>query len=250
VAELVNRRAREILFETYWSPKGWKVPRQEPSPESLAFAQAAGFMFESESITHDGAARRILVAHDGADLETLADNFVASLSRRLVHLRPALGSYYLTDRVRAHGFHGRTHCTQCGLFRSWRHDFGATSFARYKWGALPRMFAVDNAFLLERSAAEPRVPPVEEDHQILHALLAAAADMPARSKARDLEVAWQPLLRSSRQERDSLVEILVACGVLTWRRYGAETTESIRTEPGSSSAGVGSLATSARRGRS
>lgn len=222
IRESVEPRARKILFETYWSPQGWKTPPQEPSPEDLAYARAQGAMFAPEAFTHDGAVKRILAAREGARVEVLAGNLVASLSRRLVHLRPALGSYFEVVRLRPHPFQGTTTCDACGQFRRFDQDFSRTNFARFKWGLLPRFFGVEHAFLLERAMAEPRALPAAEDHRVLGALLTAGSRLPASAKARDLEVAWKPLLESSRDERDTLIEIFIACGVLVPSRVSPE----------------------------
>lgn len=225
----MDRRAREILFGTYWSSEGWKHPRHDPSPEDLAYAKAAGVMFDPETLTHDEALQRIRAAWETARREVLASNFVASLSRRLVHLRPALGSHFAVARLKAHPFQGTGHCQLCGQTERWVHDFSRTSFARYKWGALPRFFAVDHAFLLERAMAEPRVLPIADDRRVLDALLSAACSLPASAKARDLEAAWKPLLKSSRDERDNLIEVLIACGVLAPSRTSPQDVRAIPT---------------------
>jgi hypothetical protein len=135
----IDPRARQILFDAYWSAKGWKVPRDEPSAS----------------------------------------------------------------------------------------DFSSTNFARLKWGAVPRFFPVCHAFMLERFEIEPRPSASDGDRAVMHALLTAADSMPPDVRARDLEQAWRPLIRSSRQERDELIEILIACGVLTPSRRTSEDHERI-----------------------
>lgn len=138
---------------------------------------------------------------------------------RQVHLRPPLGSYFTVAGVSPHPFAGHPSCAACGQFLEWERDFSSVNFARLKWGALPRLFAVDHAFVLERFAVEPTPVPEDSDWRILDRLLSTADSLSADAKARDLERAWQPIIRSSRAERDLLIEILVAAGVLAASRH-------------------------------
>jgi hypothetical protein len=100
------------------------------------------------------------------------------------------------------------------MFVQWEHDFSATNFARIKWGALPRSFMVDHAFVLERFAVEDRPLPTTEDRALLRRLLSVADSLGSEARVRDLEKSWKVLMPSNLAERDELIEILVACGVL------------------------------------
>jgi hypothetical protein len=211
----IDLRARRILFDAYWSAKGWNIPRDEPSAEDLAYAKSVGVMFDREELTHDIAVRRIVAAKARVWLAAAAESFMASLCLRQVHLRPALASYYAVQRVELHPFVGHPHCATCGQFKRWEHDFNPTNFARLKWGAVPRSFMIDHAFILERFVVEPQPHATDEDRDLLFQLLTVADGLPADARARDLEQAWRPLLRSNREERDVLIEILSACGVLS-----------------------------------
>jgi hypothetical protein len=217
---LIDKEARRILFDAYWSSNGWKVPRDDPSPADFAYAKSVGVMFDFEALTHETAVNRIVAAQSLGDVRSVADALVASLSSRQVHLRAALASYFAVQGVRPHQLAGQPSCASCGQLAQWEHDFNATNFARLKWGAVPctRTFMVDHAFILERFAVEPCPVPSEGDRVLLHQLLTVADSLENEARARDLERAWQPLLRSSREERDMLIEILVACGVLAASR--------------------------------
>jgi hypothetical protein len=217
----IDKKARRILFKTYWSSSGWKVPRDEPDAADLAYAKAAGVMFDPERLTHRSAMERLLAARRLADESTAAEAFAASLTSREVHLRPALASACAIQTVEMHGFVGGVVCSRCGQLRSWEHDFSSTNFARLKWGSIPRAFMVDHAFILERFSEEPQPRATAEDRRLLGAMLSVADSLPQNARARDLEKAWQPLLPSNREERDLMIEILLACGVLKPSRQSA-----------------------------
>ena len=211
----IDSRAKRILFNTYWSAKGWKNPREEPSVEDLAYAISVGVMFDRQELTHEIAGRRIVAARAQVSLAAAGESFMASLRLRQVHLRPALASLCAVQEVELHPLAGHPVCAICRQFKQWEHDFSATNFARLKWGAVPRYFMVDQAFILERFIVEPQPRARDEDRQLLFQLLAVADGLPVDARARDLEEAWRPLLRAKREERDELIEILAACGVLS-----------------------------------
>lgn len=212
----IDLRAKRILFDAYWSAKGWKNPREEPSAEDLAYAMSVGVMFDREQLTHEIAGRRIVAAKAQVSLAAAAESFMASLHSRQVHLRPALASLCAVQEVELHAFAGHPVCTTCRQLKQWEHDFNATNFARLKWGSVPRYFMVDHAFILERFIVEPQ--PRATDRHLLFQLLAVADGLPADARARDLEESWRHLLRSNREERDELIEILSGCGVLSASR--------------------------------
>jgi hypothetical protein len=214
VSSSIDPRARRILFDAYWSPQGWRSPRKEPSAEDLAFAKAAGVMFDRVRMTHDMVLARVVEARSLVDLESVAAGFAASLASRAVHLRPALASYHAAWRVSPHELVGAGQCSICGEFDEREHDFSSTNFARLKWGLVPRFFTVDHAFVLEMFAAEGRPRPTDEDRKILQEILQTASSMPPEARARDLERALKPVLRSNQAERELLIEILCTCGVL------------------------------------
>ena len=225
---VIDSKAKKILFDAYWSPAGWRVPPREPSASDAAYAKAAGVMFDPKTLTHDEATERIIDAHSLATAESVARAFVGTLTLRVVHLRPALGSYFAVRQMSPHQFIGPGQCPVCRQFGEWNHDFNSTNLARLKWGWMPSVFPVDHAFVLERFATETHRAPVDAAWAILDKLFAAADDLPASARARDLEQAWKPLLRSNRNERESLIEILVAAGVLV---AGDQTAAAVRAIP-------------------
>jgi hypothetical protein len=226
---LIDPRARKILFDAYWSATGWKVPRREPTSEDFAYAKSRGVMFDRETLLHDGAVRRIVAAKSAVQLDHVVDGFTASLGSRQLQLRPSLASFFQTQGVECHRQVGQHLCAKCDQFAQWEHDFSATNFARIKWGTVPRLFPVDHAFVLERFALEGHPPALQEDREILSRLLSVADSLPADRRARDLEQSWRPMIRSTREERDAIIEVMVCCKILVASRYTAADVRQIPT---------------------
>lgn len=212
---MIDRKARKTLFQAYWSSEGWKIPREEPSAADLDHAKSCGVMFDFVTLTHDEVIERILSARASADVTALAQSFLASFSTREVHLRPGLASWFLTDTVATHPFEGNVTCGVCRQFPVTKeHDLSATNFARLKWGRTPEIYLLDHAFVLERAVIEQQEP-TAEDRDLLAALLDAADSLPHDARARDLERALKSVIRSNRQERECVIEVLAASGVLS-----------------------------------
>jgi hypothetical protein len=49
---MVDERARQILFQTYSSPAGWKE-NASIAPADFDYARRAGFMFDAVHLSHD-----------------------------------------------------------------------------------------------------------------------------------------------------------------------------------------------------
>src|SRR3712207_5248811 len=88
-----DRRAVQVLLETYWSSAGWRDdPR--PTAEDLDYAVATGVMYrESGSAGHDEVVAEVRERAARLRGGRVAGAFLASLTSRRLDLRSALGSY-------------------------------------------------------------------------------------------------------------------------------------------------------------
>lgn len=213
----VDARAKKILLDYFWSSKGWRDEgARSISPDDRAHAMAAGLMAAPWTVDHDAlleALRRDVAA---VSLAHAQDAFVASLSTRRLDLRSGLASRVLAAALEPHAYEGPAEgCVRCrGLVRYVDADLDVLQFERHKWGGVrhgdPLYMHVDLAAL----AREEACVPVPEDVARLQALLdavaaAARGETPARLAAR-----LAPVVESNKAEREMLVEILAAVGVL------------------------------------
>ena len=87
-----DKKALQILLETYWSPKGWKRDKTIDSVD-FEYARQVGYMFDPVTVTHDDIVARLLASRNRLSIEQVTDAFLASLSTRRLELRSALGSF-------------------------------------------------------------------------------------------------------------------------------------------------------------
>ena len=80
----MDKRAKKILFNTYWSKNGWKEnTEQYPSSEDFIYAKEKGLMFDPFSISHDDCVKKIvqLGKTDGSGCKGIFVKFIHSTFR-------------------------------------------------------------------------------------------------------------------------------------------------------------------------
>jgi hypothetical protein len=215
-SEPVDATARRILFDTFWSPAGWKSEPYTTSPDDLAYATRAGYMFPSETLSHDECVARAQSAVRAVSLQTITDGFLASLTSRRLELRAALGSYAVARYLPNHSFveGSEPRCTLCDAHTASENDWNILNFERYKWGGVRHLQPEYAAFDLERFSRLDIPAPTSEDVAVFRVILATARTTLATAWITALEKALGNVLKSNQSERRVLLEILGYCGIL------------------------------------
>jgi hypothetical protein len=100
---MTDTRALKVLFNTYWSPAGWKQNPATPVAD-LEYAIAAGVMFPPTIIGHDATVNWLFNGRSQVTRLRVTSAFLASLSSRRLELRSALGSYAVARNFPRHAF--------------------------------------------------------------------------------------------------------------------------------------------------
>lgn len=208
-----HAKARRILFDTYWTPNGWRRP-PVTSDADRQYATAAGYMFPPSAAGHDEWIHVACAVRDRTTLADVAAAFVASLSRRALAQRSALGSLASTRHLRPHAVRRwAAMCGECGVSDRVDRDMSVLNFERHKWGGVRHGDAVYAAFDLEQFERSERAVETDEDVAILNAILDAARGSAVDDHPRDLERRIAALLPSNKAEREILLGILALCDV-------------------------------------
>jgi hypothetical protein len=220
-------KALKILFDTYWSSKGWKEEPKTP-PDDLAYAMKAGVMFPPQDYEHDAAIHDVIRLRGKIAPKAVADQFLASLSTRRLDLRSALGSYAVGRHLPEHQFvpsevitaSGDT-CGICGESNKVQkqEDVSVLNFERHKWGGIRHLHTDYIAFDLARFQETALLKPTDEDRGILRSILDVARNADPKLSPGKLEKAIPGLLPGSKQEYSTLLEILGYAGVLQPKEY-------------------------------
>lgn len=216
---MTDKRALKILFDTYWSSAGWKTDPTTP-PDDYAYAKASGYMFDPVELSHDETIDWLFRSYEQVNLEEVAKAFLASLSKRRLDLRSALGSYAIARNFPRHPFTGENCCKVCGLYNSTgKDDLNVLNFERYKWGGVRHLDPLYIAFDLKLFRAAEIAEPTDEDKKILKEIASTVRNLNIDARVRDLEKALAHVIKSNQAEREVLIQIFAYCGILQPREH-------------------------------
>ncbi|MDK8643917.1 hypothetical protein ACQRXC_27485 (plasmid) [Niallia taxi] len=218
---MVDKKAVKILFKRYWSTTGWT--NTQLSIKELDYAKEARIMFEPIELSHDEIIHNVNELVNILDLKEIIEQFIASLSTRRLDLRSALGSYIVGKHLLKHTFTGaESYCIYCGSYSSKtqeRQDLNILNFERFKWGGIRHLDPLYIAFDLNQYTNSEKLVPTSEDYEILNKILIAINELPPEGKIRDLEKALTKIIKSNKEEREVLLQILGYCSILSNKEY-------------------------------
>lgn len=214
---MIDPRAKKILFDAYWTSKGWTDEgARRVSPADRAYAMAHGMMFERYATTHDALLDDLRSRVGAVSLAAAAGHFLASLSARRLDLRSGLASRVLGASLSPHRVTGKQYfCATCRANRVHAdEDLDVLQFERHKWGGVRHGDPLYMWFDLTQLAREPASAPTDDDRAAFARVLGAIAAAPAKETPGKLSQRLKDALPSTKQERDQLLEVLAAAGVL------------------------------------
>lgn len=226
----MDKKAVKILMNTFWGGGGWKSEYGPFSGDDFEYAKSKGVMFDPLTITHDEIVQRLHKIHQDPSLkERVITAFLHSLSTKKVYLRSALASWALTRNMPLHTYaerralHANTSaCGDCNFLclqsdkQYVNEDLNVLNFERMKWGGVRHGWLLYCLMDLELLLLDDTIPyeVTVEDQMILAKLLETAQTGDPKDSARSLEKKWKECLPPSKQERDVLLEIWAAAGIL------------------------------------
>lgn len=211
---MLDKKAHCILFDTYWLNGAW-VKNPSTSPEDFEYAKSAGYMFEAKEFSHSGVLQWLSKSLKSVNIQDVSNAFLASLSTRRLDLRSAIGSFAIARHFPKHDFDGDTHCSICGAIEKLNViDLNVLNFERHKWGGVRHLCPEYIGFDLERFAGLDKVTPTKEDLHIMRHIIKLIEQCEATTKPNDLEKRLATILKSNKDERRILIQILTYCGIL------------------------------------
>lgn len=244
----MDEKAKKILFNTYWSSKGWNDVCTT-TPEDFSYAKEKGVMFDPLTISHDECINRIIKIVNSISVEQIAKAFLSSLSTRRLDLRSGIASYHIAKLISPHKYapveSGRYYkdgkvvyiSYTCGICKDLQYgiignekyineDLNVLNFERIKWGGVRHGNLVYTLFDLEQFKKESITEPTKIDIEIFKNILNAvksckAGDYPSvlRNKLKDI-----PNFKSNKDDRGVILEILACIEILCPMSYNRPTT--------------------------
>lgn len=213
-----DKKAERILFDTYWSPQGWK---REPNtaPADFAYAKQAGYLFDPVQLTHDELVDRLLRLRSSIDASVVARAFSDSLTTRRLDLRSALGSLGAILRLPKHRFERSPDSTagSCNICKTYAsreaEDLNILSFERFKWGGVRHDNLLYALFDLSQFEAADRDSRPQSQEPLLR-ILDIAANAAANCRPNDLVKLIAPFVPGSADQRRVVIDCLGCAGIL------------------------------------
>jgi hypothetical protein len=240
----VSARAVNILYNTFFDEDdkllSW-VEDHDLSDADFASAKAAGLMFDPIQLDHDELIAWVLEARQETKALAVSDVFIASLGSGRQDTRSALGSYAHVLHLKRHRFEkdeDSDGCAHCGVGKTNNTiDLSARNFRRLKWAGNVEQGDLEYVGVdLHQFVKLAPVAPSEGDIHIMRRVLEAIRDLPKSAQLSDLNKALVGLFKSTKQERQVVLEILGYAGILKpkgWPSFfDAWVRPSERKEPG------------------
>jgi len=245
----MDKKAKNILFRTYWK-NGWIDKKDRKiEPSDFEYAKSKGLMFDTINITHDQCVNEILDIVNKISLEKVSKAFLSSLTNGRLEWRSGIASFYIAKQltkhkykktVSGHGFDnkGRINHTAytCGICRDLKHgivgdkeyideDLNVLNFERIKWGGVRHGQLVYTLFDLKMFDKENITEPTVEDITIFKNILETIESSQANDYPGKLEQRLSGMIKSSKSERQVLMEIMACIEILKPSSYDRPSTD-------------------------
>lgn len=233
----MDKKAKKILFSTYWK-NGWKNDKDRyTDPEEFQYAKAKGLMFEPFSINHDECIKSIKELEKKISQHDIAKAFLSSLSTRRLDWRSALSSYAIAKIIPDHQYSKFNFSLDpnftsytCGICQDSQYgvrgseiyenkDLNVLNFERLKWGGVRHGEILYTYFDLREFCKENIPEPNEIDISIFKEILKVIETSQPDDYPSALANRLSEVLKSNKNERETLIEILASIGVLKPNSY-------------------------------
>ncbi len=239
----MDKKAKNILFKTYWK-NGWIDEKERRTiPTDFEYAKSKGLMFEPLTISHDQCLDKIFEILPTISIDKVAKSFLSSLSNRRLDWRSSLASYFIAKQLVPHkytkalsgqsfGENGEvtSESYTCGICRELKYgivgnenyineDLNVLNFERIKWGGVRHGQLIYTLFDLQQLHAEEIPKPSTEDIEIFKNILAIIENSQPSDYPSALEKNLTTAIKSTKDERKILIEILACIDILKPTTY-------------------------------
>jgi len=244
---MIDKKAKQILFKSFWK-NGWiDSEDRQLSKEDFEYAKSKGLMFEPLTINHNECIESIISIQKSISLENISKAFLSSLSTKRLDLRSSLSSYFLANKFTKHKYvsvisgtfyeDGKpsSHSYTCEICRDVQYgiigdenyekrDLNVLNFERLKWGGVRLGDLIYILFDLQQFEKEQIMSPKKEDIEIFKEILGVIETSNKNDYPGKLVARLKDVIKSSKSEREVLIEILAAMGILKPKSFDRPTT--------------------------
>ena len=245
----MDKKAKNILFRTYWK-NGWISDKdRKTDPIDFEYAKSKGVMFDNINITHDQCIIEILGVVKDISIQSVSKAFLGSLTNNRLDWRSAIASFHIAKMlpkhkykktVSGHGYdnHGNINYTSysCGVCMDLNYhifgyekysniDLNILNFERLKWGGVRHGDLVYTLFDLKSFTNENIIDPTNKDIEIFKKILDTIETSQEKDYPGKLEQRLSQIIKSTKYERKTLLEIMACIGILKPGSYDRPSTD-------------------------
>jgi len=217
----MDKKARDILFKTYWTSAGWTSAENcKTESADFEYAKEKGLMFDPLTISKSELVTRLQKIVQTVSLKKITDAFLSSLTNKRLDWRSGLGSYANAKRLLSDNnindyFYGH----------GANNDLNVLNFERIKWGGVRHNNGLYNWLDLTLLNNDNVTKPTEQDIQIMQSILNTILNSENEETPSKLRDRLKDVLKSPKEERQVIMEILGSADIIKPSRYD-------RKEPG------------------
>lgn len=238
----MDKKAKNILFKTYWK-NGWiDDKKRQASPADFEYAKSKGLMFDRFTSTHDKCLDEIFQILPTITEDKVAKAFLSSLISRRLDWRSGLASYFIAKQLTHHRYdkavsgHGYSNgeitftSYTCGTCRDLKYgiigdefynniDLNVLNFERIKWGGVRHGHLDYTLFDLQQLQVADIPNPTKQDIEVFMNILTTIEQSQPNDYPSALEKNLSTVIKSTKDERKILIEILACIDILKPTSY-------------------------------
>jgi hypothetical protein len=217
---MIDKKAKSILFKTYWSAQGWKK-EYSTEQKDLEYAKSKGLMFDPITITLEELKAELNSLINRIDNKKIVDGFISSLTNKRLDWRSALASYFNAKLI-LEGKREVSDFVKTNKFEN--EDINILNFERLKWGGVRYSRLIYNYVDLKIFEKEEISKPTKEDIDIFNSILNSIDDLNNGEYPGKLRDNLKDIVKGNKYERMNILEILGCCEILNPKSYDRATT--------------------------
>jgi len=215
----MDKKAKSILFKTYWTAQGWKR-KYQTKPEDFEYAKSRGLMFNPVSFSLSEIKTELKLLLSQIEKRKIANGFLSSLTNKRLDWRSAIGSYSNAKLI----LENKREFYYSDGFEYKNEDINVLNFERIKWGGVRHSDLLYNYVDLKIFNNESISSPTQQDINIFKRILDCIYKSDKGDYPSKLREKLKEIIKISKDQRHTLIEILACCEILKPKNYDRPTT--------------------------
>lgn len=210
----MDKKAKKILFDTYWSAQGWKK-QYEITPEDFEYAKSKGLMFDNITIKNEELKTKLTELLNSTDIKMVSKAFLSSLTNKRLDWRSGIASYINAQLVLS----GKRPNNRDDKYVYENEDLNVLNFERIKWSGVRYSNLLYNYLDLKLLSKEIISEPTDKDFQVFNNIIDCIDKSEVGEHPGKLRDRLKDAIGGTKDQRQRIMEILGCCEILQTRDH-------------------------------